>query len=106
MLSALQFIVADQTQHSRPGQVEIFAAFLRAAANSDSIAARDLQMRVAAEPPLTRALGLTILRSAGCDISTVLNTLSADEQQKFLSLPPLQDPFDLTPTRELFSIWI
>lgn len=103
MLSALQFIVADQTQHSRPGQVEIFAAFLSAAANSDSIAARDFQMRVAAEPPLTRALGLTILRSAGYDISTVLNTLSADEQQKFLSLPPLQDPFDLTPTRELFQ---
>jgi hypothetical protein len=29
--------------------------------------------------------------------------LNAEEQQKFLSLPPLQDPYDLTPTRELFQ---
>jgi len=60
-------------------------------------------MRIAGQPPLTRALGLLVLRSAGYDVSSVLNTLSSEEQQKFLSLPPLQDPFDLTPTQELFQ---
>jgi hypothetical protein len=29
--------------------------------------------------------------------------MSREEQQKFLSLPPLQDPFDLTPTENLFQ---
>jgi len=103
LLPALQFIVVDQTQHSRQGQVEILAAFLSAAANSDPIAAQDFRARIAAQPPLTRALGLLILRSAGYDISSVLNTLSAEEQQKFLSLPQLQDPFDPTATQELFQ---
>ena len=29
--------------------------------------------------------------------------MSSEEQQKFLKIPPLQDPFDLTPTQELFQ---
>lgn len=103
LLPALQCIVADQTQHSRQGQVEIFTAFLSAVANSDPVAAQDFRMRIVAQPPLSRALGLMILRSAGYDIRSVLNALSAEEQQKFLSLPQLQDPFDLTPTQELFQ---
>jgi hypothetical protein len=103
LLPALRFLVADQTRQSREGQVEIFAAFLSAAANADPIAAQDFRTRIATQPPLTRALGLLILRSAGCDISSVLAAMSPQEQQKFLSLPQLQDPFDLTPTQELFQ---
>lgn len=103
LLPALQFMVADQTQQPRQGQVEILTAFLRAAVNADPIAAKDFQMRISVQPPLTRALGLLVLRSAGYDISGVLNTLSAEEQQKFASLPQLQDPFDLTPTQDLFQ---
>ena len=83
--------------------MEIFSAFLSAAANADPIAARDFQSRIATQPPLTRALGLLILRSAGYDVSSVVNALSAEEQQKFLSLPQLEDPFDLTPTQALFQ---
>jgi hypothetical protein len=79
------------------------SAFLSAAAKDDPIAAQDFRARIAAQPPLTRALGLLILRSAGYDISSVLNALSAEDQQKFLSLTSLQDPYDLTPTRDLFQ---
>ncbi len=103
LLPALQFLVADQTRQSRAGQVEIFVAFLSAALKADSIASQDFRIRIATQPPLTRALGLLSLSSAGYDISGVLNPWSAEEQQKFLSLPPLQDPYDLTPTRELFQ---
>jgi hypothetical protein len=103
LLPALQFIVSNQTQSAGTGQVEILAAFLSAAANADSVGAHDFQTRIAGQPPLTRALGLMILRSAGYDISKILDTMSSEEQQKFLSIPPLQDPFDLTPTQELFQ---
>ena len=83
--------------------MEIFAAFLSAAASADPIAAEDFRARIGGQPPMIRALGLLVLRAAGYDIGGVLNTLSAEEQQKFLSLPPLQDPYDLNPTRELFQ---
>src|SRR6266851_604625 len=82
---------------------EIMSAFLSAAAKDDPIAAQDFRTRIAAQPPLTRALGLPILRSAGYDIGSVLNALSREDQQKFLSLTSLQDPYDLTPTRDLFQ---
>ena len=95
-------MVANQ-QHSNGGQAEILAAFLSAALKAAPSAARDFQTRIATQPPLTRAFGLLILRSAGYDIGSVLNKLSAEEQQKFLSLPTLQDPFDLTPTQQLFQ---
>jgi hypothetical protein len=103
LLPALQFLVADQTQHSRQGQSEIMTAFLSAALKLDSIAAQDFRTRVSVQPPMIRALGLLILTSAGYDIKNVLNTMSAEDQTKFSSLPQLQDPFDLTPTRELFQ---
>ncbi len=103
LLPALQFMIAEQTQNPREGQAEILAAFVSAAAKADPVAARDFQTRIAIQPPLTRALGLLILRSAGYDISSVLNALSAEDQKKFLSLTPLQDPYDLTPTNALFQ---
>lgn len=103
LLPALQALVAEQTQQARKGQVEIFSAFLGAALKADPIAAQDFKTRIAAQPPVTRALGLMILRSAGYDITPVPNALSAEEQQKFLNLPPLQDAYDLTPTQDLFT---
>jgi hypothetical protein len=103
LLPALRFMIADQPQHPVQGGPEIVAAFLSAAVNSDPIAAQDFRTRIAAEPPATRALGLLVLHSAGYDIGGVLNTLSKEEQQKFLSLSPLQDPYDLNPTQQLFQ---
>ena len=103
LLPALQFLVTDQTEHSREGQAEIISAFVGAAAKADPNAAKDFQTRVAVQPPMTRALGLLILRWAGYDISSVLNSWSAEDRQKFLSLAPLQDPYDLTPTKDLFQ---
>jgi|GEM_PF-1463937 len=103
LLPALQFLIAEQAQQQREGQAGIFGAFLVAALQSNSAAAKDFLARVRTQPPLTRALGLLALRAAGCDISEVLNTLSAQEQEKFHSLRPLADPYDMTPSRQLFE---
>jgi len=103
LLPALQFLLADKTLQSHSGLVEIVAAFLTAALGADPIAAQDFRTRIGTQPPMTRALGLLVLRSAGYDISGVLKTMSADEQQKFLSMTPPDDPFDLTPTQALFQ---
>ena len=103
LLPVLQFLIAQETQHSQEGRTEVTAAFLSAAVAADPIAARDFQARIAAQPPLTRALGLLVLRSAGYDVSSVLSTLDLEEQEKFRNLAPLQDPFDLTPTPALFQ---
>jgi hypothetical protein len=103
LLPALQSLVAQETLHSEEGHTEIMAAFLSAAVAADPVAARDFQRRITTQPPLTRALGLLVLRSAGYDVSSVLNTLDLDEQEKFRKLAPLQDPFDLTPTQALFQ---
>jgi hypothetical protein len=99
----LQFVVEDQTKQPRQGQVEIITAFLSAALNSDPTAGKDFQTRLTTQEPLTRALGLLVLRSAGYDISGAFKALSTEEQEKFTSLPQLQDPFDLTPTQDLFQ---
>lgn len=103
LLPALQYLVARETQDSQEGHTEIVAAFLSAATAADPVAARDFQTRIATQPPIPRALGLLALRSAGYDVTSVLNTLDVEEQQKFSQLSPLQDPFDLTPTRALFQ---
>jgi hypothetical protein len=103
LLPVLQIVVAEQTEHPREGQVEIMSAFLSAAIKSDPIAARDFQVRIATQPPLTRALGLLALRSAGYDINEAVNALDKEQRQKFLELPDLQDPFDQTPTEALFQ---
>ena len=103
LVPALQFLIADQTEHSGEGQAEIVAAFLSAALRADSLAAENFQARLSSQTPMTRALGLLVLRSTGYDISNVLNAMSADERNKFAGLTPLQDPFDLTPTPDLFQ---
>jgi hypothetical protein len=103
LLPALQFLIAEQTQQPREGQAEIFAAFLVATLKSNPAAAKDFLQRVRTQPPLTRAFGLLALSAAGYEISGVLNTLSAQEQEKFHSLRPLGDPYDLTPSLQLFE---
>jgi hypothetical protein len=103
LLPALQFILAEQTQQRRQGQAEIFAAFLVAALKSNPVAAKDFLMCLRTQAPLTRAFGLLAVRSAGYDISGVLDVLSAQEQEKFRSLPPLPSPYDLTPSQQLFE---
>lgn len=79
------------------------AAFLTAALKADPVAAKDFLARIAAEPPMTRSLGLLVARSGGYDISSVLSSLSTEAQQKFQTIHPLADPYDLTPTREVFG---
>jgi hypothetical protein len=89
LLPVLQFLIAQETVHSQEGRTEITAAFLSAALTADPIAARDFQARIATQPPLLRALGLVVLRSAGYDISSVLGALDLEEREKFRHLQPL-----------------
>lgn len=103
LLPALQFLIAEQSQQPREGFAEIFSAFLVAALKSNPAAAKDFRTRIGVQPPLTRAFGLLALKAAGYDISGVLNALNTQEQQKFHSLPLLPDPYDLTPSRQLFG---
>jgi hypothetical protein len=103
LLPALEFILEYQRQHSNQATLEIVTAFLSAALRSSPAAAKDFKTRVASLSPLSRAVGLMILRSASYDVGDLVSTLSPEEQQKFLSLPQLQDPFDLTPTQALFQ---
>jgi hypothetical protein len=103
LLPALQSAIAYQTEHQQSGFIELFAAFQCAALKDDPVAAKDFLVRMATQPPLTRGLGLLILRSAGYDISSALKTMSQEEQDKVNTLPPLADPYDLTPTQALFG---
>ena len=96
-------IVANQTKRARGAQVEILAAFVTAALKSEPQAGEDFRKRIGAQPSLTRALGLMVLQSAGYDIGSALSALSEEERIKFLSLPHLQDPLDLSPTSDLFQ---
>lgn len=103
LLAALQFETADQSQNPRRGQIEIFTAFLSAALNSSAAGAQDFKTRVSAQPPIIRALGLLSLRAAGYDIKGILDTMSKEDRDKFSAISPLQDPFDFTPTADLFQ---
>jgi hypothetical protein len=103
LIPALQFLIAQQTEHPHPGLPEEFAAFLSAALKADPVAAKDFLARIASQPSLTRAFGLLALRAAGYDISNVIGAMNANDRQKFQSIPPLDDPFDLTPTQALFG---
>jgi len=107
LLPALQSVIsviaaAKQEDKQSADFIENVAAFLTAALKADPVAAKDFLARIATEPPMTRSLGLLIVRSAGYDINSVLNTLSAEAQQKFQTIHPLADPYDLSPNRTLF----
>lgn len=103
LVPAMRFVLSEQSQNPRPGQMEIVAAFLSAAISSDPIAAQDFRSRIAGEAPMSRALGLLVLHTAGQDISGLLSAMSDDDRTKFSSLSPLGDPFDLAPTQQLFQ---
>ena len=103
LLPAMEFLMAEESAHPQPGHAEITSAFLSAALKSDPAAAQFMLSRIGSEPPLTRALGLLALRSAGYEIGPILNGLSQEEQKKFQSVPPLEDAFDFTPTQALFN---
>lgn len=103
LLPTLQSAAAEMSNKHSSNFIENVAAFLTAALKADPVAAKDFLARVGTEPPTTRALGLLVVRSAGYDISSVLNTLSAEAQQKFQTTRPLADPYDLTPTQALFE---
>lgn len=103
LLPATIFAINYQSAQKNHGQFEIFAAFLSAALKSDPIAAQDFRSRLTNQTPLVRAFGLLVLRSAGYDIGSVLDTMSPEQREKFLSLPQLQNPYDLTPTTALFQ---
>lgn len=103
LLPALQAAIAEQTAHPESNFIEIFAAFQCAALKADPVAAKDFMARITTEPPLARGFGLLILRSAGYDLTSALKTMSPEEQEKATSLPPLDDPYDLTPTQAVFT---
>lgn len=103
LLPAIRFMVTEQSQNPRRGQTEIMGSFLSAALRTDAAAAQVWLSRIGSEPAIVRAFGLLALRAAGHDISPVLNALPKEEQEKFQSLPALEDPFDLTPTPALFQ---
>jgi len=103
LFPALQYMIAQEAEHSKEGRAEIVAAFLSAALGANPVAAKDFQGRVSSQTGISRALGLLVLRSAAYDISGVLNAMSEEEQKKILDFPPLEDPFDLAPTQALFQ---
>lgn len=103
LLPAALFAVSYESTQKGDGQFGIIAAFLSAALKSDPIAAQDFRSRLASQTLLVRAFGLLVLRSAGYDIGSVLDTMSPEQREKFLSLPQLQNPYDLTPTTALFQ---
>jgi len=103
LLPALLFAIDAESKAAQKGKLEISAAFFAAAVGAEPVAAKDFQSRLSSQPPMVSALGLLILRAGGVDISGNLNAMSDEERNKFLSLEPLQDPFDLAPTGALFT---
>jgi hypothetical protein len=101
LMPAMQSMIAEETKDSHPGSAEIVAAFLSAAVGTDPVVAQDFLKRVSAQTGMSRGLGLLVLQSAGCDISGALKAMSEDEREKFQGLSPLQDPFDMAPTKGL-----
>jgi hypothetical protein len=102
LLPAMQAAITYQTANPKSDFIENAAAFLSAALKADPVAAQDFLTRIGNQPPLTRGLGLTILRSSGYDIQTVVKTLGPGDQEKIQSMPPLPDPYDMTANGELF----
>jgi hypothetical protein len=103
LVPALQMAIEAQTANPKSDFVGIAAAFLSAALKADPLAAKDFLARMPEQTPLVRTLGLVILHSAGYDIDSAIKTLSADDQEKLKSIPSMPDPYDLSPTREVFG---
>lgn len=102
LLPAIEFMVSEQTNAPRQGLTEIVGAFMSAALKADAAAAHNLLSKIGSESELVRAFGLLVLRSAGYDIGPVLRELPEEEQANVKSLPDLEDPYDQSPSQELF----
>jgi hypothetical protein len=103
LVPALQMAIESQTANPKSDLIGIASAFLSAALKADPLAEKDFLARMPEQTPLVRSLGLVIVHSAGYDIDSVVKTLSAEDQEKLKSIPPMPDPFDLSPTREVFG---
>lgn len=90
----------DDKNAFKPNVMGFYAEVMK----SDPDSARDLMMRLKAEPPPVRFYGMIVLKEAGYDLAPLLTTLPADEQASFKLIPtrlqPLPDPYDLTPSLE------
>ncbi len=101
LLPILQFAVADDAQAPSPALLVEVAVFLSAALKADPVAANDFLSRIAAQPETVRRIGLVSLRAAGYDISPTVKKLPQAAQDEFATMPPLTDPFDLSPGPEI-----
>ncbi len=76
-------------------------AFYSQVLKSDPDAAKDLLSRLKSEEPVVRMIGVVAFLDAGYSLSTVLESMRAEDQEPFKLLPskvpPLPDPYDLAP---------
>jgi hypothetical protein len=94
LFPALQALAADKRLRDKQETLASTAATFGAALKANPTAAKDFMARISTETGFTRAYGLMILREAGVDISPVVKTMSAEEQQRFSQIPRLPDPYD------------
>jgi hypothetical protein len=101
LVPLLQYVIVAQSADQSSDIISNASAFFVAALKADPIAAKDFLARMPAQTPLTRAVGLAALRAAGYDISSVVKTLSASEQDRLNSVPPMPDPYALAQTAQI-----
>jgi hypothetical protein len=97
LLPILQYAVSSDEQLPSASLLVEVAVFLSAALKADPVAANDFLSRMPAQSPNVRRLGLVSVRAAGYDIAPVLQKLPPAEQEEIGKIPPLIDPFDLSP---------
>ena len=98
LLPMLQNALDAEKAKPQSGVFGIAVVSLRAALKAEPVAAQDFLARMATQEKTTQAIGLFALRAAGYDISSVLKTLSAAEQQSIQSASPMPDLYNLEPT--------
>lgn len=104
LVPMLDYLAAmAQKSKDQGGVLEIGAAFLVAALKDHPIAARDFLSRLGSEPPLARALGMLVAKTAGYDADPLLKALGPEEQTRLQSMHALDDPYDLALTQKLFG---
>ncbi len=101
LFPVLLFFSSDTRYRAQTGSLETLSAFLGAALKADPAAAQDFMKRVAAQSGFTRSFGLLVLLDAGYDISSVLKSMSEEDQQKFANHPVFPDPFDFTHVEDI-----
>lgn len=97
---ATQLILPYLVQN--PGGVPTLQAFLAAALKQNPAAAARLGPALTASNKMTRVFMMDLLDKDGIQLNQP-PTLGGDEKQVLSQAPALTDPFDMTPTPELFS---